>query len=69
MIAWVSRQGAVVIQGVRDFTVKTVAEAADLAVQAGSDSIRTRRAAIEQCRDTFMRTSITRRRNTLVVSA
>ena len=36
MIAWVSRQGAVVIQGVRDFTVKTVQKAADLAVQAGS---------------------------------
>jgi hypothetical protein len=36
MIVWVSRQGAVVIQGVRDFTVKTVQKAADLAVQAGS---------------------------------
>jgi transposase len=36
IIAWVSRQGAVVIQGVRDFTVKTVQKAADLAVQAGS---------------------------------
>jgi transposase len=36
MIAWVSRQGAVVIQGVRDCTVKTVQKAADLAVQAGS---------------------------------
>jgi transposase-like protein len=34
--AWVSRQGAVVIQTTRDFTVKTVQKAADLAVQAGS---------------------------------
>src|SRR5262245_26314361 len=36
IIAWVSRQGAVVIQATKDFTVKTVQKAADLAVQAGS---------------------------------
>ena len=36
IIAWVSRQGAVVIQATRDFTVKTVQKAADLAVHAGS---------------------------------
>jgi transposase-like protein len=36
IIAWVSRQGAVVIQATRDFTVKTVQKAADIAVQAGS---------------------------------
>ena len=36
MIAWVSRQGAVVIQATRDFTVQTVQKAADLAMQAGS---------------------------------
>ena len=36
MIAWVSRQGAVVIQATKDFTVKTVQKAANLAVQAGS---------------------------------
>ena len=36
IIAWVSRQGAVVIQATRDFTVKTVQKAADLAIQAGS---------------------------------
>src|SRR6059036_459057 len=36
MIAWVSRQGAVVIQATRDFTVQTVQKAADLAVQTGS---------------------------------
>jgi len=36
IIAWVSRQGAVVIQATRDFTVKTVQRAADIAVQAGS---------------------------------
>jgi len=35
IIAWVSRQGAVVIQATRDFTVKTVQKAADLAVHAG----------------------------------
>jgi hypothetical protein len=36
IIAWVSRQGAVVIHATRDFTMKTVQKAADLAVQAGS---------------------------------
>jgi hypothetical protein len=35
-IAWVSRQGGVVIHVTRDFTVKTVQKAADLAVHAGS---------------------------------
>jgi transposase-like protein len=36
IIAWVSRQGAAVMQATRDFTVKTVQKAADIAVQAGS---------------------------------
>ena len=36
IIAWVSRQGTVVIQATKDFTVKTVQKAANLAVQAGS---------------------------------
>jgi ISXO2-like transposase domain len=36
IIAWVSRQGAVVIQATRDCTVKTVQKAVDLAVHAGS---------------------------------
>ena len=36
MIAWVSRQGGVVIHATRDFTVKTVQKAADLAMHAGS---------------------------------
>src|SRR5437867_6336707 len=36
IIAWVSRQGAVVLQATRDFTVKTVQKAANRAVQAGS---------------------------------
>src|SRR5437870_12015700 len=36
IIAWVSRQGSVIIQATRDFTVKTVQKAADLAVQTGS---------------------------------
>ena len=36
IIAWVSRQGAVVLHATKDFTVKTVQKAANLAVQAGS---------------------------------
>jgi transposase-like protein len=36
IIAWVSRQGGAVVQATRDFTVKTVQKAADMAVQAGS---------------------------------
>jgi transposase-like protein len=36
IIAWVSRQGPVVVQAVKDFTVSTVQTAADMAVQAGS---------------------------------
>ena len=36
LIAWVSRQGTVVIQAIKDFTVKTVQKAADLAVHTGS---------------------------------
>jgi ISXO2-like transposase domain len=36
IIAWVSRQGGVVIQATRDLTVKTVQKAADLAMHAGS---------------------------------
>ena len=36
IIAWISRQGGVVIHVTRDLTVKTVQKAADLAVHAGS---------------------------------
>jgi hypothetical protein len=36
IIAWVSRQGAVIIQATRDFTVKAVQKAADLAIHTGS---------------------------------
>jgi len=36
IIVWVSRQGAVVIQATRDFTVQTVQKATDIAVHAGS---------------------------------
>src|SRR5499433_1032167 len=36
IIAWVSRQGPVVIQATRDFTVKTVQKAAEIAVRTGS---------------------------------
>jgi len=36
IIAWISRQGGVVLHATRDFTVKTVQKAADLAVQKGS---------------------------------
>jgi transposase len=35
-IAWVSLQGPIVVQAVKDFTVKTVQQAADLAAHAGS---------------------------------
>jgi transposase len=35
MIAWVSRQGPIVVQAVKDFTVNTVQKAADLAAQRG----------------------------------
>ncbi len=36
IIAWVSRQSGVVLHATRDFTVKTVQKAADLAVHTGS---------------------------------
>ena len=36
IIAWVSRQGLVVVHGVRDFPVQTVQKAAAIAVQTGS---------------------------------
>src|ERR671916_3199662 len=36
MIAWVSRQGLVVVQATRDFTVQTVQKAANLAMRTGS---------------------------------
>jgi transposase-like protein len=36
IIAWVSRQGSVVIHATKDFTVKTVQKAAELAVKTGS---------------------------------
>jgi transposase-like protein len=36
IIAWVSRQGPVVVQAVKDFTVSTVQKAADLTIEAGS---------------------------------
>src|SRR5205823_14177943 len=36
IIAWVSRQGPIVLYAVKDFTVKTVQKAADIAVHAGS---------------------------------
>jgi transposase-like protein len=36
IIAWISRQGGVIVQATRDFTVKTVQKAAGIAVQAGS---------------------------------
>ena len=35
IIAWVSRQGSVVVQAARNFTVATVQKAADIAVQSG----------------------------------
>jgi hypothetical protein len=36
IIAWISRQGGIVLHATRNFTVKTVQKAADLAVQKGS---------------------------------
>ena len=36
IIAWISRQGSVIVQATRDFTVKTVQQAAGIAVHAGS---------------------------------
>jgi hypothetical protein len=36
IIAWISRQGGVVVQATRDFIVKTVQKAADIALQRGS---------------------------------
>src|SRR5437763_6336658 len=36
IIAWVSRQGAVVIQATKDFTVQTVQKEAEIAVRTGS---------------------------------
>jgi transposase-like protein len=36
VMAWVSRQGSVVVHATRDFTVKTVQKAADIAMQTGS---------------------------------
>jgi hypothetical protein len=33
MIAWVSRQGPAAVQAIKDFTFKTVQQAADLALQ------------------------------------
>ena len=68
IIAWVSRQGAVVIHATRDFTVKTVQKAADLAVHAGSrlytDSASSYRALTATCTSS----SITRRKSTPVVT-
>src|SRR5262245_46205137 len=36
IIAWISRQGGIIVQAMRDFTVKTVQKAADIAVKTGS---------------------------------
>ena len=36
IIAWVSRQGDVIIQATKDFTVQTVQKAAEIAVRTGS---------------------------------
>jgi hypothetical protein len=46
IIAWVSRQGPLVVLAVKDFTITTVQQAADFAVQAGFGSIATQLAAI-----------------------
>ena len=69
IIAWVSRQGAVVIHATRDFTVKTVQKAADLAVQAGSRLYTDSASSYRAVRATCTSSSITRRRNTRVVTS
>jgi transposase-like protein len=42
IIAWISRQGAVVLHATKDFTIQTVQKAANIAVRTGSRSIPTR---------------------------
>jgi hypothetical protein len=64
IIAWVSRQGAVVIQATRDFTVKTVQKAADLAVQAGSRLSTDSASSYRAVKGYLMNTSITPRKST-----
>src|SRR5262245_22192458 len=66
LIAWVSRQGAVVIQATRDCTVQTVQKAAELAVQAGGGCTRIRPAVLGRSRAMCTRSSITPERNTHV---
>jgi hypothetical protein len=36
IVAWISRQGGIVLHATRDFTIKTVQKAADVAVKTGS---------------------------------
>ena len=68
-LAWVRRQGGVVVHATRDFTVKTVQKAADIAMQTGSrlytDSARSYRALTGYVHDS----SITPRRNTRGVTS
>ncbi len=64
IIAWVSRQGPVVVQAVEDFTVSTVQKRRTWQSRQAAGSIRTRPAAIERCRDTCTSSSIIRSRNT-----
>jgi len=68
IIAWVSRQGAVVIQATRDFTVNTVQKAADLAVQAGSRLYTDSASSYRALKGYVHELSIIRRRNMPVVT-
>jgi transposase-like protein len=67
IIAWVSRQGGVMVHATRDFTVKTVQKAANMAIKAGSRLYTDSAAAIGRWRATCTITSIIRRRNMCAV--
>ena len=64
LIAWGSRQGQVVIQATKDFTVKTVQKAADSRCRRAASSTPTRPAAIGRSGARPTTSSIIRERNT-----
>jgi hypothetical protein len=68
IIAWISRQGAVVLHATKDFTVQTVQKGADLAVQAGG-RLYTDSASSYRAVKGYMSTSITRRKNMRAVTS
>ena len=68
IIAWVSRQGPIVVQAVKDFTVRTVQKAADLAVHAGSRLYTDSASSYRALKGYLHGSSITHRRNMRVVT-